>query len=114
MNWNAAIAFWTRQQCDETAMHVLQAAGVSAGPSLDIARVYENPQLREGGYLTPRRTRDGDMRVMPGLPWRFEEFEGHNITAAPILGQDNTYVYQELLGLSAAEITELVEAQIIY
>ncbi len=111
---DAAIAFWTRQQCDETAMHVLQAAGVPAGPSLDIARVYENPQLREGSYLTPRRTRDRDMRVMPGLPWRFEEFEGHDITAAPILGQDNTYVYQELLGLSAAEITELVKAQIIY
>ncbi len=111
---DAAIAQWSRQQDDERAMHVLQAAGVPAGPSLDIARVYQSPQLREGGYLTPLRTYDGEMRDLPGLPWRFAELEDHHITAAPVLGQDNAYVYQELLGLSAAEVERLAEAQIIY
>jgi crotonobetainyl-CoA:carnitine CoA-transferase CaiB-like acyl-CoA transferase len=36
------------------------------------------------------------------------------ITAAPVLGQHNAYVYQELLGLSAAEVARLVAEQIIY
>jgi benzylsuccinate CoA-transferase BbsF subunit len=111
---DAVIALWTRQKDDEAAMHRLQAAGVAAGPSLDIARVYQSPQLREGGYLTPLRTSDGETRDLPGLPWRFEELEDHHITAAPVLGQDNAYVYQELLGLSEAEVARLVEAQIIY
>jgi crotonobetainyl-CoA:carnitine CoA-transferase CaiB-like acyl-CoA transferase len=111
---DAAITLWTRHQDDETAMHRLQAAGVPAGPSLDIARVYQHPQLREGGYLTPLRTSDGEMRDLPGLPWRFAELSDHRITAAPVLGQDNAYVYQELLGLSEAEVARLVEAQIIY
>ena len=112
---DAAIALWTRHQDDEAAMHALQAAGVPAGPSLDIVRVYRHPQLREGGYLTPLRTSDGDIRDLPGLPWRFADLpDHHHITAAPVLGQDNVYVYQELLGLSEAEVARLVEAQIIY
>ncbi len=111
---DAAIALWTRRQEDETAMQRLQAAGVPAGASLDIARVYHHPQLRDGGYLTPRQTSDGEMRQLPGLPWRFAGLDDHHIAAAPVLGQDNGYVYQDLLGLSEAEMTRLVEAQIIY
>lgn len=111
---DAAIAVWTRRQEDETAMQRLQAAGVPAGPSLDIVRVYHHPQLRDGGYLTPLRTSDGEMRELPGLPWRFAGLDEHYVTAAPVLGQDNVYVYQELLGLSEAEMARLVDAQIIY
>jgi len=111
---DAAMTLWSKHQDDETAMHRLQAAGVPAGPSLDIARVYHHPQLREGGYLTPLCTRDGERRDLPGLPWRFAELPAHYITAAPVLGQDNAYVYQELLGLSEAEVARLIDAQIIY
>lgn len=111
---DAAIAVWTRHQADETAMQRLQAAGVPAGPSLNIVRVYHDPQLRDGGYLSPLQTSDGETRELPGLPWRFVGLDAHHITAAPVLGQDNTYVYQELLGLSEAEMARLVDAQIIY
>lgn len=111
---DASITWWTRQQEDEAAMHRLQAAGVPAGPSLDIARVYSHSQLREGGYLTPLRTHDGESRDLPGLPWRFPGLQAPHIAPAPVLGQDNAYVYQELLGLSEAEVARLVEAQIIY
>jgi crotonobetainyl-CoA:carnitine CoA-transferase CaiB-like acyl-CoA transferase len=95
-------------------MQHLQEAGVAAGPSLDIARVYHHPQLREGGYLTPIQTHDGEIRVLPGLPWRFAGLAAPSITAAPVLGQHNTYVYQELLGLSETEVARLVDEQIIY
>jgi crotonobetainyl-CoA:carnitine CoA-transferase CaiB-like acyl-CoA transferase len=111
---DAAISAWAQQRQDEAAMQHLQAAGVAAGPSLDIARVYHNPQLREGGYLTPIQTHDGEIRVLPGLPWRFAGLAAPSITAAPVLGQHNTYVYQELLGLSETEVARLVDEQIIY
>ena len=111
---DAAITAWTRGYPDYEAMHHLQAAGVPAGPSLDIARVYHDPQLRAGGYLTPLQTSDGETRELPGLPWRFEGLEPPHITAAPVLGQHNAYVYHELLGLSEAEIARLVEEQVIY
>ena len=111
---DAAITAWSRRQQDYAAMHLLQAAGVPAGPSLDMHRVYHDPQLREGGYLTPLQTSDGETRELPGLPWRFVDLEPPHITAAPVLGQDNMYVYHELLGLSEAEIVRLAEAQVIY
>lgn len=111
---DAAITTWTQCQQDYVAMHLLQAAGVPAGPSLDIARVYHDPQLREGGYLRPLQTSDGETRELPGLPWRFVDLEPPHITAAPVLGQDNMYVYHELLGLSEVDIARLTEAQVIY
>ena len=111
---DAAISVWSQQRQDEEAMQHLQSAGVPAGPSLDIARVYHNPQLRDGGYLAPIQTHDGENRVLPGLPWRFADVPAPPITAAPVLGQHNTYVYQELLGLSETEVARLVEEQIIY
>jgi crotonobetainyl-CoA:carnitine CoA-transferase CaiB-like acyl-CoA transferase len=51
---------------------------------------------------------------LPGLPWRFADLAAPPITAAPVLGQHNTYVYQGLLGLSEAEVARLVDEQIIY
>jgi benzylsuccinate CoA-transferase BbsF subunit len=111
---DAAITAWTRRQQDYTAMRLLQTAGVPAGPSLDMHRLYHDPQLRAGGYLTPLQTSDGATRELPGLPWRFVDLEPPHITAAPVLGQDNMYVYRELLGLSEADIVRLAEAQVIY
>ncbi len=111
---DAAITAWTLLHTDYEAMHLLQQAGVPAGPSLDISRVYHDPHMRTGGYLTTLQTSDGEMRDLPGLPWRFADLEALHITAAPFLGQHNAYVYQELLGLSEAEVARLVEAQIIY
>jgi benzylsuccinate CoA-transferase BbsF subunit len=111
---DAAITAWTCHQDDYEAMHRLQAAGVPAGPSLDIARVYHDPHLRASGYLTPLQTSDGVTRTLPGLPWRFADLEPPRVTAAPVLGQDNDYVYRQLLGLSEAEIAHLVAAQVIY
>lgn len=111
---DAAISAWTATASDYEAMERLQRAGVPAGPSLDVLRVYHEPQLREGGYFTRLRTSDGELRDLPGLPWRFDDGQEPYLAAAPVLGQDNEYVYRELLGLSGAEIDRLVEGQIIY
>ncbi len=111
---DAAITAWSRHRQDDEAMQRLQAAGVPAGPSRDIARVYQDPHLRRGGYLTPLQTSDGETRALPGLPWRFAGLEAPPITAAPVLGQHNVYLYQELLGLSETEVARLIDEQIIY
>lgn len=111
---DAAISVWTRGHADEEAMRRLQAAGVPAGPSLDIDRVYNDPHLHASGYLSRHRTRDGGMRDLPGLPWRFVGLDEPYVTAAPVLGEHNAYVYESLLGLSQADVARLVDEQIIY
>ena len=111
---DAAITQWTILFDDHEATRRLQEAGVPSGPSLDMCRVFNEPQLREVGYISQIRTRDGELRELPGLPWRFEGGEEPIFTEAPVLGQDNEYVYQELLGLSGREVARLVEEEVIY
>ena len=111
---DAAITAWSANVSDYDAMDRLQKAGVPAGPSLDIGRVYREPQLREGGYFTRLETSDGELRDLPSLPWRFEDGEKPYLTAAPVLGQHNAYVYGELLGLTETEVDRLVADQVIY
>ena len=111
---DAAITEWTQHHEDYEAMGVLQDAGIPAVPYLSPQRVFTDPQLREGGFFTTLTASDGKQRDLPALGWRFEGGPEPRITAAPVLGQHNDYVYGELLGLSEEEVAQLVEAQIIY
>ena len=69
---DAAITEWTMQHEDHVAMQLLQQAGVPSGPSQDILRVFNEPQLREAGYFTELHTNGGGLRDLPGLPWRLD------------------------------------------
>ena len=109
-----AITEWTMQHEDIEAMRLLQQAGVPAGPSQDILRVFQEPQLSEAGYFNRVKTRDGEERDLPGLPWRFEGTQAPRLTEAPVLGEHNDYIYGELLGLSQGVVARMVEEQIIY
>ena len=111
---DAAITEWMQHHEDYEAMGVLQDAGIPAVPYLSPQRVFTDPQLREGGFFTTLTTSDGKPHDLPALGWRFEGGSEPRITAAPVLGQHNDYVYGELLGLSEEEVAQLVEAQIIY
>ena len=111
---DAAITEWMQHHEDYEAMGVLQDAGIPAVPYLSPQRVFTDPQLREGGFFTTLTASDGKQRDLPALGWRFEGGPEPRITAAPVLGQHNDYVYGELLGLSEEEVAQLVEAQIIY
>lgn len=111
---DAAISQWAAAHDDYKAAQILQEACVPAGPSVDVSRVYNDPQLRGSGYLSQVRTNDGELRDLPSLPWRFEGQSEPHIAAAPDLGQDNDRVYRELLGLSDSEIEQLIDQQIIY
>ena len=111
---DGAITEWTIRHQDHQAARLLQTAGVPSGPSLDIFRVFQESQLKEVGYLTNVQTSDGELRDLPGLPWRFDGEEKPILTQAPVLGQHNAYVYQELLGMSEDEINRLAEEKVIY
>ena len=111
---DAAITEWTLRLEDHEATRLLQEAGVPSGPSLDISRVFQEPQLREGGYLTSLQSRDGEFRDMPGLPWQFDGEENPVLSEAPVLGQHNAFVYQDLLGMSEEEMIQLAGEEVIY
>jgi benzylsuccinate CoA-transferase BbsF subunit len=105
---------WTRLQSARDVMHCLQAAGVPAGMVYRCSDLYDDPQLKHRQFFVEldhpamgRTLYDGPQCHLSRTPVIFRR-------PAPLLGQHNDYVLQELLGLPDAEVARLVEAQVIY
>ncbi len=111
---DAAIGAWTAGRSAEEAARILQDAGVAAAASRNSLQVYEDESLRQGGYFTPVTTSDGETRLLPGIGWRFADGPPARLTAAPSLGQDNEYIYGQLLGVAEGDFDTMVEERVIY
>ena len=100
------IAAETRQH-DAFALEArLQVAGVPAGVALTPTDVYADPQLRTREVIISPAHAEVGPYPMVGLPWHLSDAPAA-VAPSPLLGQDNAYVYGELLGLSKAEIEAL-------
>lgn len=107
------IASWTREQDHIEAMHLLQAAGVTAAAVLNLKEVLLDPHLRERGYFEMVEHAGGVRPVPKQLGARFSAFETDVRGTAPKLGEHNREVLQGMLGLSDDELNELQEAKVI-
>lgn len=102
---DALVEAWTSERdADEVATR-LQAAGVRAYRVNDIADLFRDPQL--GFRRVWRRRRHP---VIGELSCYFSAFDlagvpGDVTAAAPRLGADNEFVFQELLGMTTEEYT---------
>ncbi len=101
------IAGWTRNHSANEVTEILQSAGVPAGPSLSIEEMVNDPQLNQRGFFVAPEHPEVGKRMLPGMPWKSNTCEPV-FKPAPLLGQDNYYVFHDLLGLSDEEIAELV------
>lgn len=103
---DVAIAEWANGVLASDAFHTLQLAGVAAAPIADDQMLAADPQLKARGWIRPLESRDvgtfdhlGPM--FQGLPLAWER-------GAPTMGQDNRYVFQDVLGLDDAEYEALI------
>jgi len=99
---------------DETA-RILQDAGVPAHVSWNTEDIVHDPHLRQRGAIVPVKEADGRERAAVRFPARFSRSEGVGIErGTPRLGEHESYVFGELLGLSTKQYEELVSDGIIY
>ena len=105
---DAAISAWTGTRRKEDAFHLLQSAGVPAGPVMNEADAFADPQLHDRGFFHLLEHRSAGNHFHPGANFRLTATPPVLWRAAPVLGQDNDYVYREILGVSEAEYAELV------
>lgn len=101
-----AIAAWTATLDAAQAFHRLQRAGVAAAPVLDEATFAADPQVVARQWIRPLSARDVGTFGHLGQPYRGLPLVWER--GAPALGQDNQYVFEEILGLSEAEYQRLV------
>ncbi|MFC1989525.1 CaiB/BaiF CoA transferase family protein [Chloroflexota bacterium] len=106
---------WTQERTPEEVMMQMQLGGVAAGIVQDGADLLDRDhQLRaREQYVTLDHPEIGVCHV-DNVPFRLSETPGQVRHHAPLLGQDNDYVYRELLGMSEEEMDRLIVEEIIY
>ena len=103
------ISSWTQSQDNQEAMHLLQSAGVISGPIMDVRDALNDPHLKDRNFYVEASTPDTGTYRSPTTPFKMSETP-LTIRRGPVmLGQDNDYVYREVLGVSDAEFNELVQ-----
>ncbi len=111
---DAHLTEWTRHRSPHEVMTLLQDNGVCAGAVQDAHDLNEvDPQLAHRGiFFELDHPVIGPARF-EGTPVTFSHIEQDNWRSAPLLGEDNSYVFTEILGLSADETADLAAAGVI-
>ena len=121
---DAAISDWTRTQEPAVLMDALQQAGVPAGIVSQGADLNDSPHLKSRNFYQDTQYWEAE-RGVKATEWVEGESVSWSIPAkmsgTPIafgkysnIGEDNAYVFGELLGLTNTEIAKLEEAGVIY
>ena len=98
------IAAWTGQHTSQEAATILAQAGVACGPVRRVQEVATDPELREQGLVLDVQAPGGGTVPVMGNPVKLASAPVQVRHSPPALGQDNAYVYGELLGHSPAEL----------
>ena len=108
------IGGWTAKHDKHTVRRRLVEAGVPAAPVLRPSeRIDSDPRTKDWGlWVTVPHSAVGDTRV-EGLPVRLSETDWAIGRGAACLGEDNQYVFGDVLGRSHDEIAELEAAGVI-
>ncbi|MFC2008077.1 CaiB/BaiF CoA transferase family protein [Chloroflexota bacterium] len=104
---------WTTKHTAEEVMALLQREGVAAGVVQDASDLANDPQLRTPGFFIDLDHPELGKTISDAVPIKLSDTPARYGRAAPILGQDNPYVYGELLGISQAEMRILQEKGVI-
>jgi len=107
------IAAWTLGHEALALCERLQTRGVAAAPVLGVADLYGNPHYQARGTFVGVEHPLGFRETIYGAYVKTGRTEAR-VTPGPVIGQDNDYVFVELLGLSETRYRELVENEVIY
>jgi crotonobetainyl-CoA:carnitine CoA-transferase CaiB-like acyl-CoA transferase len=94
-----AISEWTRVRAPSEAFEELQSAGVASAPVMTNKALASDPHLAARGvFVEVDHPEIGRTRVMRA-PWMFSDSSCDIRRHGPLLGQDNRYVLEGLLGM---------------
>ena len=110
---DARLEEWSRQLTAEDAMTVLQEAGVPATASYSVQDLLADPHLHDRGVFEEAAEENGKPYIMMGLPWKLSQTVPEPPSRPPEMGEQNHYVFQELLGMGDNEVQDLVSRGVI-
>jgi crotonobetainyl-CoA:carnitine CoA-transferase CaiB-like acyl-CoA transferase len=104
---------WTSKHTAEEVVALLQAAGVPAGIVQNAEDLANDPHLLERNWFVKLQHPTLGEKVSDGSPIRLSQSSTSNWKSSPLLGEDNRYVYTELIGLTDQQFSSYVEKGII-
>ena len=104
------IEAWTIELSPNSAMEILQAAGVPASASRSSAELAQDDHLLARGFFGMLQDRKGVERLMPTLPWHWQDDSEPKYGQPPALGGDTKFVLESLLGYSNSDIKIMEDA----
>jgi len=110
---NKFLEQWTLHYTPEEVVNLLQKARIPAGVVQSAEDLAKDPQLIGREFFVHLEHPVLGKTVSDASPIRFKEGPTMGWKAAPLLGEDNRYVYMELLGLTESELFSYVEKGII-
>jgi benzylsuccinate CoA-transferase BbsF subunit len=102
------IAEWTKDYAPHQVMAILQAAGVPAGAVQTCEDLFNDPQVKHRRHFVPLEHRVIGVHHYNMPAYRLSKTPAELRRAAPCLGQDNEYVYKEILGYSEDEVAQFL------
>ena len=108
---NKLLGTWTKDFTHYEVMHMLQKAGVAAGASLNTKEMYDDPHVNARGALIEQPHPQGGHNLVWRTAWKSALTKKN--PPAPLLGQHNSYVFKDLLGMSDSEIARLTDKKVI-
>jgi len=102
---------WILQFDADELFHRLQAGQVPAAPMMDDAHLAGDPHVTAREWLQPLESLDVGVHLHPGhlfsgVPQSWDR-------GSPVLGQDNEYVYRELLGVIESDFDAYRRSQLL-
>jgi crotonobetainyl-CoA:carnitine CoA-transferase CaiB-like acyl-CoA transferase len=110
---NELLEQWTTRYSPEEVTSLLQGVGVAASVVKDACELAKDPQLVARGFFTKGSHPLMGETTSDSTPIRLDRTPAQFKRMAPLLGQDNNYVYQELLGMSEQELSRYIEDGVI-
>lgn len=103
---DAAIAEWCGQHDIATLLEQLAEARVPSGPIYSVADIFNDPHYQARGLLEDV-TVNGKPVTLPAFAPRLAKTPGQTLWSGPDVGEHNTEVLSQLLGMDAAAIAKL-------
>jgi benzylsuccinate CoA-transferase BbsF subunit len=110
---NNLLERWTARREAENIVELLQESGIPAGVVQNARDLATDPQLSSRGFFVNLGHPGKGVMVVDNLPMKSAEIFADHWMPAPYLGEDNQYVFLELLGFSESQFGEYVKKGII-
>jgi formyl-CoA transferase len=110
---DALVSAWFLEHSASEAQQILDEAGVPVSPIYSIADIFADAHYRARRDVVEAEDPVVGAVPMPAVLPRFSRTPGQVRFPGPELGEHNTAVYRDLLGLDEVELTQLRESGVI-